>query len=184
MSSNDAASLLDRAALALQTLCGDKHAVSNVLLRIDNTAEAAAAPYQFDAALGRLHRRGCRAIPEMAPVYGLWHLTRDNLKHACKRCRPLPEEPHSEDTKDRADLLFGLVSLMDQFGHVLKERGRDFQNTEEGRQLSSQLGAIYDGLGRREQEVLDTVLSALDAVIEKLRKLDRSLNGNGSDGGG
>src|SRR5258708_35453076 len=159
MSSNDApGSLLDKAALALQALRGERRAVSNLLVRIDNTMEAAAAPYQFDAASGRLHRQGCRAIPESAPLYGLWHLTRDDLKHACKWCRPLPEEPHNDDAKDRADLLFGLVSLVDQFGRVLKERGRDFQNTEEGRQLSSQIGALYEGLGRREQEVLDTVL--------------------------
>ena len=112
----------------------------------------------------------------------LWHLSHDNVKHACKRCKPLPDEPNVNEPKDRADLLFGLVSLVDQFAGVLKERGRDYQSTEQGQQLSAQLGDIYRSLGRREKEVLDTVLGTLDTVIQRLRELDRSLNNNGAGG--
>jgi len=180
--SESARPLLDQAALAVQALHRAGRLGSDVLVRIDNTEETAAAPYQFDAARGTLHRRGCRAIPDGAPLYARWHLTRDDLKHACKRCKPLPDEQHNTEPTDRADLLFGLVSLVDQFGGVLKERGKDFRKTEEGQQLSAQLGAIYRNLGRREKDVLDTVLSTLDAVIERLRALDRSLNRNGADG--
>jgi hypothetical protein len=183
MSSNDPPRpLLDQAALAVQALRDGTRPDADVLVRIDNTAETEAAPYQFDANTGKLHRRGCRAIPDAAPLYARWHLTRDDLTHACKRCKPLPDEPHTSEPTDRADLLFGLFSLVDQFSGVLKQRGKDYQKTDEGQALSAQLGSIYRGLGRREKEMLDTVLGTLDALVERLRALDRSLNSNGADG--
>jgi hypothetical protein len=174
--------LLDQAALALQALRGVGGPPSDVLLRIDNTTEAAAAPYQFDAAAGRLHRRGCRAIPEGAPLYGRWHLSRDDLTVACKRCRPLPDETKPSEPPDRADLLLGVLSLLSQFSGVLKERGKDYQKTDEGLALTAQLGAIYRNLGRREKDMLDAMLSTLDGLIERLRTRDRSLHKNGADG--
>jgi len=183
MSSNESARpLLDQAALAVQALRDGSRPGLDVLVRIDNTAEADAAPYQFDANAGKLHRRSCRAIPDSAPLYGRWHLSRDDLIHACQRCKPLPDEPNTSEQTDRADLLFGLFSLVDQFSGVLKQRGKDYQKTDEGRALTAQLGAVYRGLGRREKEVLDTVLGMLDGGIERLRALDRSLNSNGTEG--
>ena len=181
MSTNDPPHpLLDQAALAVQTLRRANRA--DVLVRIDNTFETAKAPYQFDAARGILHRRECRAIPGDAPLYGLWHLSRDDLKHACKRCTPVPDQPHKDETTDRIDLLFGLMSLVDQFGGVLKERGKDYQHTDEGRRLSDRLGTLYRALGQREKEVLDAMLTTLDAVVVQLRALDRSLNRKDTDG--
>jgi hypothetical protein len=174
--------LLDQAALALQALRGAGRRPTDVLLRIDNTAEAASAPYQFDAAAGLLHRRDCRAIPEGAPLYGRWHLVRDDLTVACKRCQPLPDETKPSEPTDRADLLLGVLSLVSQFSGVLKERGKDYQNTEEGQALTAQLGTLYRDLGRREKDVLDAVLGTLDAVIDRLRTLDRSLNQKNPDG--
>lgn len=173
--------LFDQAALALQALRSGGRLGADVLLRIDNSAEAAAAPYQFDAAAGRLHRRSCAAIPDGAPLYALWHLNRDHLTVACERCKPLSDETKPSETTDRADLLLGLVSLVSQFSGVLKERGRDYQKTAEGEALTAQLGAIYRTLGRREKDTLDAMLTALDTVVERLRALDRSLKPNGED---
>lgn len=174
--------LFDQAALALQALRAGGRLGAEVLLRIDNSAEAAAAPYQFDAAAGRLHRRGCSAIPDGAPLYALWHLNRDHLTVACERCKPLSDETKPSETTDRADLLLGLVSLVSQFSGVLKERGKDYQKTDEGQALTAQLGAIYRNLGRREKDMLDMMLGTLDTVIERLHALERSLNKNGVDG--
>ncbi len=183
MSTNDPPRpLLDQAALAVQALRRAGQLGFDVLVRIDNTAEAAAAPYQFDAARGTLHRRGCRAIPDGAPLYARWHLGRDDLTVACKRCKPLPDETKPSDPTERADLLLGLLSLVSQFSGVLKERGKDYQKTDEGQALTAQLGAIYRNLGRREKDMLDAMLGTLDTVIERLRALDRSLNKNGVDG--
>lgn len=183
MSSNDPPRpLLDQVALAVQALRRAGGLGSDVLVRIDNTAEAAVAPYQFDAATGRLHRRGCRAIPDGAPLYARWHLGRDDLTVACKRCKPLPDETKPSDPTDRADLLLGILSLVSQFSGVLKERGADYQKTDEGQALTAQLGAIYRDLGQREKNMLDAMLGALDTVVERLRALDRSLNKNSVDG--
>lgn len=181
-SSDQTRPLFDQAALALQALRSGGRLRSDVLLRIDNTAEASAAPYQFDAAVGRLHRRGCRAIPDGAPLYGRWHLGRDDLTVACKRCKPLPDETKPSEPTDRADLLLGLLSLVSQFSGALKDRGKDYQKTDEGQALTAQLGAIYRTLGRQEKDMLDMMLGTLDTVIERLRALDRSLHKNGVDG--
>lgn len=125
MSSNEAhRPVLDQAALALQALAGRGRSGADILLRVDNSAEAAEAPYQFDAAAGRLHRRGCRAIPEGAPLYALWHLGHDDLSVACKRCKPLPDDTKPSEPTDRAELLFGLVSLVSQFSGVNAEGAR------------------------------------------------------------
>ena len=171
--------LAERVALAIQDLHGNEsHDRWNTLLRIDNRAEAAEAPFQFDAVHGVLHRRGCRAIPlgARSAVYSLWRVGPDELKRACERCRPVPEERATPNETERTDLLFGLISVIDQFGGVLKERGKDYQKTDEGRQITAQWGRFYRALGRREKEVLDTVLSSLEALIGKIREADERLN--------
>jgi hypothetical protein len=60
------------------------------LLRIDNRAEAATAPFQFDTALAQLHRTGCRAIPSSShtALSGLWQIPPQTRRHACPVCRP------------------------------------------------------------------------------------------------
>jgi hypothetical protein len=166
----------------LQKLGGRGRAGAEILLRLDNSLEAAEAPYQFDAAAGRFHCRGCAAIPAGAPLYALWHLGRDDLSVACKRCRPLPDETKPSEPTDRADLLLGLVSLVSQFSSVLKERGKDYQKTDEGQVLSEQLSSLYHGLGRKEKDLLDTALVVLDGMVEKIRSLDRAMGKNGTEG--
>jgi hypothetical protein len=94
----------------------------------------------------------------------------------------LPDDTNSTPPTDRADLLLGVLSLISQFSGVLKERGKDYQKTDEGQALTAQLGAMYRNLGRREKEVVDTMLATLDSLIERLRALDRSLKKNGADG--
>ena len=147
---------------------------------IISPAEAAAAPYQFDAVHGVLHRRGCRAIPPGArsACYGLWRIGPDEQKHACERCRPMPDQGRIPEEKDRTDLLFGLISVIDQFAGVLKERGKDYQKTDEGQQITARFGSFYRALGRREKEILDTVLGSLEALIDKARETEERLNGN------
>ena len=94
----------------------------------------------------------------------------------------MPDETTPSDPTERADLLLGLLSLVSQFSGVLKERGKDYQKTDEGQALTAQLGAIYRNLGRREKDMLDAMLGTLDTVVERLRALERSLNRNGVDG--
>jgi hypothetical protein len=175
-------SVADEVALAVQGLRRAAAGGFDALVRIDNRTAEANAPFQFDAARGLLHRRGCRAIPPNAPLFGLTSIGGDVLSRVCRRCKPVPEA--SQDTKatDRADMLFGLVSLVDQFAGVLKERGKDYRQTAEGQHLGTQLGAVYQSLGAREKDVLDVVLTTLDQVVTRLRALDGALNQNGTKG--
>jgi hypothetical protein len=172
--------LVDWAALELQRLHSEERLGGcDVLLRIDNHAETAQAPFQFDPVNGLLHRRGCRAIPSgaLSALYGVWRIGSEEARCACQRCRPVPDENKATDHSDRADLLFGLLSVVDQFTNVLKERGRDYQKTNEGQKLSTQLSTFYRALGQHEKEVLDTVITALDQLVERLREANVTLRG-------
>jgi hypothetical protein len=93
----------------------------------------------------------------------------------------LPEQTKPSEPTERADLLLGLLSLVSQFSGVLKERGRDYQKTNEGQVLTAQWSAVYRDLGRREKDLLDTALATLDEVTERLRAANRSLNRNDED---
>jgi hypothetical protein len=171
----------DQVALAIQQLRPEGRLGQwDTLLRIDNQTEAAEAPFQFDAVNGALHRKGCKAIPAHArsALYGLQRIGPEEQKRACPRCRPVQNEQQTEPENDRADLLFGLISVVDQFSGVLKERGKDFKKSSEGQKLNAQLGGLYQTLGKREKEVLDTVFTSLDQIAKRLRDLDSGLNGS------
>jgi hypothetical protein len=173
---------MDEAAIALQGLRTKARAGAGFLLRVDDTAEAALRPFQFDAAAGLLHRRGCRAIPHGAALYGLAHVTRDDLAHACKRCQPVPDEHPPTDKTERTDLLFGLVSVIDQFAGVIKERGKEFRKTSEGQRLSAQIGTAYRSLDQGQQGLLDLFVATLDQLIERVKNADETLHGKGPEG--
>jgi hypothetical protein len=178
MSNADArGALVDFVAQSLQALRQERP-----LLRIDNLDEAAQAPFQFDAAAGRLHRRGCRSIPARSrlALYGVWRIGAEERKLACPRCQPVPMEKEPEDRSDATDILFGLISLIDQFGSVLRERGREYRNSEDGRRLSHQFGGLFQGLERGERDVLATLMTSMDGLIKTVRNLDAKLN-NGKD---
>jgi hypothetical protein len=168
----------DKLAVALQGL----RAGAAPLLRVDDKGNAALLPYQFDAASGRLHRRGCREIPRHAALYGLSHVSRDQLANSCKWCHPVPDDQKSPpDTTDRTELLFGLVSLVGQFTSVLRERGKEFQQTTEGQRLAGQFGAAYRSLDTGQKAVLDLVVNVLDQLVDRTRRLDDSLHQSRED---
>jgi hypothetical protein len=174
-------SVADDVALAIQGLRAAGRGF-DALVRIDNRAAEAKSPFQFDAGRGLVHRRGCHAIPPNAPLFGLTSLSRDGLSRACKRCKPVPEPPPDTQAADRTDVLFGLVSLVDQFAGVLKERGKDYRQTPDGQNLGMQLKGLYQTLGVREKALLDVVLGTLDQLAARLRALDGALNPNGTKG--
>lgn len=184
------------------------------LLRIDNRKEASEAPFQFDSAVGTLHRRGCRAIPRSSrtALYGLWQTGPEAEKIACPICRPVAERASGRAARGKArssgqggrpksangngagsqtdagsvasEVLYGLASIVDQFGGVLLERGREFQRTREGRQLRSALENLYENLGSREKDLLAFIASALDDMVNTIRDLNRDLNDEADKEGG
>ncbi|HEY2662137.1 MAG TPA: hypothetical protein VGI79_20625 [Caulobacteraceae bacterium] len=183
------AELVDAVGLHIQELHarGRLHG-TEPLLRIDNREQARAAPYQFDAARGQLHRTGCPAIPpgSMSALYGVWQIGPDEESLACPRCNPMlkPDEktePKPHDDLPR-DLLYGLLSVISQFGGVLRERGQEYRHSRAGAQLGGQIEKIYSGVNERERDILDLLASSLGNLAVVLRDLDEGINGNTGDG--
>ncbi len=183
------ASLGDRVALEIQELHRQgKISDAQPLLRIDQRKEAAEAPYQFDAVRGRLHRNGCRAIPasSKSALYGVWEFRPGEQHLACPRCKPMPTRKTTTRTLEAtaSDLVYGVLSILDQFGGVLRERGREYRRSHGGRQLHSGVKELYESLGNGERDVLHVIADALDGLGSVVNDLQRSLastNGNGGN---
>jgi hypothetical protein len=187
-----AATLGDILALKIQGLrCHQEE--PRPLLRIDNRAEAADAPFQFDTVAARLHRKGCRAIPSSSQtaLYGLWQIPPQARQFACAVCRPQADEVGDMAREGAGDYIFGLLSVLDQFGGVIRERGKEFRESEEGQQLKAGLDGVYSNLEDRERATLSVVLNSLDGLLATLTDLHQSLdagpngtgNGNGNGNG-
>jgi hypothetical protein len=155
------------------------------LLRIDNREEAEKAPFRLDAAMGKLHRKNCRAIPESSrsALYSVWKIGEEDQELACPRCKPMPEpQKPTDDPVHQTDLLYGVLSVVNQFGSVLRERGQEYRNSNVGKVLSAQIESMYSGINERERNILDVVLTSLDQLATTIRKLDENLNNaNGHD---
>jgi hypothetical protein len=184
-----AATLGDVLALKIQELRLGQEA-PRPLLRIDNRAEAATAPFQFDTVGARLHRNGCRAIPSSSQtaLYGLWQIPPQTRRDACPVCRPEAGEASDMAREGPTDYLYGLLSVLDQFGGVIRERGREFRESAEGQQLKAGLDGVYSGLEEREQATLQVVLNSLDGLLATLSDLQQSFDAqppqNGANGNG
>jgi hypothetical protein len=149
------------------------------LLRIDNREQARRAPFQLDAATGKLHRLGCRSIPNgsRSALYGIWRIGRNDKPLTCPRCKPMPPtDDKKEDPEYPTDLLYGVLSVLNQFGGVLRERGQEYRNSPVGKVLGEQIGAMYHGINERERNVLDVILTSIDGLASTLRNLDADLN--------
>ena len=175
--------LIDFVAQSLQALNSNQRLRGKQpLLRIDNLKDAAQAPFQLDASTGRLHRRGCRAIPARSrlALYGLWNFGPEEGKLICPSCKPEPMKKTTEARSDATDILFGLVSLIDQFSGVLQERGQDYRSSEGGRQLGHKFEGLLQRLDQGEQDFLSTLLTSMDGLIKTVRDLE----GKNNHGGG
>jgi hypothetical protein len=195
-------SIGDFVALKIQELYKESRIdLREALLKIDNREEAAQAPFQFDPAAGLLHRRDCKAIPESArtALYGVWRISAVESRFACPRCNPAgPTEKPGPEKKtaeaagpervasdkgskppqgDVADLLYGVLSIVNQFGGVLRERGREFRKGGDGGAIKSELEGFYAKLGKREKGLVMMTLLSLDQITRKIRDLDQDLNG-------
>ena len=172
--------LFDLVALRLQEWHTEgKLKGTQPLLRIDNQKEVTKAPFLFDAVNGRLHLRGCRCIPKhsRSALYAVWRIENEEQQFACSRCNPVPTEDHSEDRGFASDLLYGFLSVVNQFGGVLRERGLEYRNSKEGQRLAEQLEGFYRDLGEREKKVLEAILVSLDGLAKTIKDIDAGLNG-------
>jgi hypothetical protein len=83
-----------------------------------------------------------------------------------------PERP-----ADVGDLLLGILSLADQFGSVLTQRGRDFRRTERGRQVEQSLTRLWSGLSQTQQDSLKLATAGLDRLLAAVNRYNQPANG-------
>jgi hypothetical protein len=169
----------DALALKLQELHTQKRLRGDQpLLRIDQRAEAARAPYQFDTAKGRLHRLGCTAIPRSSrsALYGVWRIGPEEEQLACPQCKPVAEPEDTADDTLSSDVLYGVLSILDQFAGVLRERGREYRNTRQGRRVRLNVEGLARSLGAPGKDVLDILVSTLDSIIRTVQDLEHDMN--------
>ena len=171
-------------ALVLQLLHGEKRLDTlQPLVRIA-VIEAVKAPFLFDSANAVLHRKGCKAIPisSRSALYAVWQIGRKDVAFACERCQPMSNQNKPDRPILIGDIVLGLVSLVDQFGTVLSERGRDFRQTERGRQMDRSLSAMFGDLASKQSEGLNTVNSILDRLLAAVKQHNGSNGSNGHNG--
>ena len=191
------ATLIDAIGLQIQ----DLHAAGRLndeqpLLRIDNREQARQAPFQFDAAGGLLHRADCKAIPagSRSALYGVWEVGTEDPALACPRCEPLGKingaprpqaapQPQAAEPKERpqddhtVDVLYGLLSVVSQFGGVLRERGQEYRRSRAGAALGERVTKIYAGVNERERQVIDVLTASLDMIAVALRDMEAGVSG-------
>jgi hypothetical protein len=181
----------DRIALALQALARQPGVdVRRPLLRIDYRREAAAAPFRFDMTGGKLHRRGCSAISRTAhtALYSIWEARPELPAVACEQCRPAPQEAVDMSQDQSFDIIYGLLSVVDQFGSVLRDRGREFRKSARGRRVAKDLDQVVAALDDTQQQVLQLTIASLDSLVKAIQRGSQSLeqeqqrNGRGKNG--
>jgi hypothetical protein len=122
--------LADSLALRVQQLRAEGlFDPDDILLNLDYSSQASRAPFVFDMARGVLHRNHCRAIPadSQSALYALDRISADDAPLACPVCRPSPLEAAVTDAESMLDVILGLLSFLDQFDSVLRERGREYR---------------------------------------------------------
>ena len=177
--SGQGAQISDLVALKIQELHKEnKLDKQQALLRIDNRDEAARAPFQFDPAAGTLHRRDCGAIPEAdrTALYGVWRVSAKDGWRACPKCKPIAEAEAASEQSGITDVLYGLLAIVSQFSSVLRERGREYRSSGDGRQIGTEFETLYSGLSEQEKGMVDKVLTSFDEMTRKLRDMDAALN--------
>lgn len=149
------------------------------LLRLDYRDEAADAPFQFDIANAKLHRTDCPGIPtgSKTALYAVWNLKADDNKLACKRCRPLKLKGCGMKKDFTKDIMYGFLSIIDQFGSVLIERGREYRSSKHGKEVAKTVEGIFEGLDKTQKDALSATLQSLDGLLKIVRDYNAGVGG-------
>ena len=115
------------------------------LLNLDCTADAAQAPFQFDMVEARLHRTGCPAIPRSSrsTLYAVWSMRQDDEKLACPSCFPTQRENQAPEGDDTSDLVLGVISIVEQFSSVLRQRGKEYRKSTAGQAVVRKMEGVF-----------------------------------------
>ena len=177
--------ILDKAAILLQRLRSQgRLAHDQPLVRIDYRDQARNAPFRYDSAQGILHRRECAAIPadSQSVLYAVWQIEDRDRKHACKKCNPTPHQ-NGNQTLTTTDVVFGLLSIIDQFGTILFERGKEFRQTARGKDLERSLGGILEDINDANKQGLGLITSSLDTIVRVINEYNAQEERKNGGGG-
>jgi hypothetical protein len=115
------------------------------LLGLDCATDAARAPFQFDMVEARLHRTGCAAIPRgsRSTLYAVWAMKHGDEKLACPSCLPTPHDNRAPENGDTSDLVLGVISIVEQFSSVLRQRGKEYRKSTSGQAAIQKMGGLF-----------------------------------------
>ncbi|MDH3973406.1 MAG: hypothetical protein OEV42_03910 [Deltaproteobacteria bacterium] len=167
--------LFDRFSIELQSIYKRPSEKEKApLFNISCENEAAKAPFQYDSANAVLHRTGCKYIDGKynLSIFALWEINEEDLAFACKKCKPHLTGGEGLEKDPVSDMMYGIFSLIDQFGSVLIERGKEYKKTGSGKKLAHSLGA---NLSEQQEKLLDKSISSLDLLINSLHQLNMQL---------
>lgn len=109
----------------------------------------------------------------------------DDVALACLSCRPVPQGTRPEGERiESVEFLYGVASILGQFGTLLRERGKEFRNSDEGRQLEQQVESFYAQLDVQQRHVVDLVLTSLEQLVKAVQECDRNLQTANKPGNG
>lgn len=177
--------VLDKAAILLQRLRSQgRLAHDRPLVRLDYRDQAREAPFRYDSARGILHRRECAAIPadSQSVLYAVWQIEDGDRKHVCKKCNPTPRQ-NGNQTLTTTDMVFGFLSVIDQFGTILFERGKEFRQTARGKDLERSLGGILEEINEANEQGFSFITSSLDAVVRAINEYNAQEERKNGGGG-
>jgi hypothetical protein len=89
-----------------------------------------------------------------------------------------PQDDHA------VDILYGVLSIVSQFGGVLRERGQEYRKSGAGAALGGRIETIYAEVNESERNVLDVLTTSLGTLAAALRDIEGGLNGEPTSGAG
>ena len=89
-----------------------------------------------------------------------------------------PQDDHA------VDMLYGVLSIVSQFGSVLRERGQEYRKSGAGAALGGRIEKIYAEVNESERSVLDVLTTSLGTLAAALRDIEGGLNGEQTRGAG
>ena len=89
-----------------------------------------------------------------------------------------PQDDHA------VDMLYGVLSIVSQFGSVLRERGQEYRKSGAGAALGGRIEKIYAEVNESERSVLDVLTTSLGTLAAALREIEVGLNGEQTRGAG
>lgn len=157
---------------------GDK-----TLLKIDYRKEAAKAPFQFDIVNAKIHRTSCNVIPSdsRSALYALWEIPLNEEKYACKKCKPESVKDIKMEKNITSDILFGFMSIIDQFSSVLTERGKEYRNSSQGRKTEHDIENLLTNLDQKQKDAMDIMLLSLDGIVKVINQYNELLQNQNND---